>query len=235
MSYCTNCGRKLAENEVCTCKSNQQTNPLPPPPQFDYMGRPLFTAQGEPITYDENGNAVIHKNKSNKNGCLIAIIVTIIVTLIIGAILAAILVPAMLGYVKKSKVQNANAMAKTIYRSMNSALVEMDASDIKIDGKYIICSDKSNNMLYNNDIDTDALYSIFYEYAVLSDECEWFAIIEDGTVVYVAYEEYEDHIVGTYPVTSDSLQDNIPVYNSTGTIEDADLDDLYEFAVMNIT
>ena len=62
-------------------------------------------------------------------------LIELIVVIAIIGVLAAILVPAMLGWVKKSKIQAANADAKTIMTNINAGLEEIDEEgrDITLD------------------------------------------------------------------------------------------------------
>ena len=64
-------------------------------------------------------------------------LIELIVVIAIIGVLATILVPAMLGYVKKSKINAANTDSKTIVTTWNAAIEEMDENDlIVVDGWY---------------------------------------------------------------------------------------------------
>lgn len=56
-------------------------------------------------------------------------LIELIVVIAIIGVLAAILVPAMLGYVRKSKVTTANTTAKSLYNAINTSLVDLDTED----------------------------------------------------------------------------------------------------------
>ena len=64
-------------------------------------------------------------------------LIELIVVIAIIGVLAAILVPAMLGYVKKSKINAANTDCKTLITTYNAAIEEMDEEGITApDGWY---------------------------------------------------------------------------------------------------
>lgn len=239
MPYCSNCGRQLAENEVCNCKEQQVNvppvnNTTPPPtakaviPGYDSLGRPLFTPKGEPITYDENGNPIIEKKK-DKTGCIIAVVIVLFLFIII-LIGGAILVPAMLGYTKKAHNQAAIADVRIFLNSCNSALVELDEIGYKYDGKYIICSDRQLNKSFGDEVDFSKFYSLRDEYYEIPSDDDWFIVIEDGKAVYCAYDG--EHDLATYPVGD--LERNIytcSVYNSSKSYSGDEIEYLYYQAV----
>ena len=61
-------------------------------------------------------------------------LIELIVVIAIIGVLAAILVPAMMGYVKKSKITSANAAAKSIYTGAQSAITDLNAEDENMTG-----------------------------------------------------------------------------------------------------
>ena len=66
-------------------------------------------------------------------------LIELIVVIAIVGVLAAILVPAMMGYVKRSKITTANSASKEIFNALNAAVVEMsqlDAPTTRLIGDY---------------------------------------------------------------------------------------------------
>lgn len=59
-------------------------------------------------------------------------LIELIVVIAIIGVLAAILVPAMLGYVKKSKITTANTTAKSLFNALNTSLVDMDSDGLDL-------------------------------------------------------------------------------------------------------
>lgn len=146
-------------------------------------------------------------------------LIELIVVIAIIGVLAAILVPAMLGYVKKSKIQSANASAKTYLNSANSALTEMDEVDELPDPLGpIITMDKGTST--GDGADELIEYMAYY-----SDDAEagTYALqIVDGICVAAAAREGKYY--GTNPAiyTNKNYDDNKP--NSTTDALDAAYD-----------
>lgn len=225
MPFCKNCGRQLAENEVCNCAANANT--APPTGTFNN------------VNIDPNQP---QKKKSSVPIILIILIPIVIGVLIIGAILAAILVPAMLGYTKKSKTAAMNTKAGTLSKSINSALMEMEELDYNTNGYFIVSSEKKGNLVF--EIPNEYYDRKSFDISVLEskskvyrsdelDEYEWFAVIEDGTCKYAACsEKWHSNYTGSYPAGSVNYGPRF--YNNGKSDKDADLQDLYDYAYKEI-
>ena len=57
-------------------------------------------------------------------------LIELIVVIAIIGILAAILVPAMMGYVKRSKITTANSASKEIYNALNTGVIELSELNV---------------------------------------------------------------------------------------------------------
>ena len=264
MAFCQNCGRLLAENEVCTCTNGNTINlaksdtttppptpgpiptpppapgpiPTPPPAPGAVPPPPPAPAPAPQNSQNVYNNVNAGQPQKKKGGLwwiwLIIIPIVLVVLLVLG-ILAAILVPAMLGYVNKSKVSSANANASSLYKAVSSSLTEMDEENNRIYDYYIICSNKKYN--YNiptEKFDVDDLYKKIDTYYVDSDKCEWFVVVEYGYPTYVASSEsWTSDLVGTYP--SAATTDGPSYYSSYSyKREKASLTKLYNDAAPKV-
>lgn len=212
MPYCQNCGRPLAENEVCNCR-NQNPNP----------GMP------NPAVYQYSNAQVQNPPKKNNTAVIVIIIIAVVMLFVLPVlgILAAILIPAMLGYTAKSQQSDLNFAAKSIYSAYDTAIVEMDEDGYDT-GKtpYIICSETFMNV--GVPFDVDVIYTKAEQYFYDIDEYAYFVIIEDGRVSYVACEESGEDRIGTFPYAT-RVNEGPTTYSGSVGAEGWDLEDLYYY------
>ena len=217
MPYCTNCGRKLNDGEICGCTAPAQGAPMqqtPPPQQIygqqPYSGYPQngqpYPNQPYPYPYPQikptayDGTPLPPPPKPSSTWILAIIIPFVVVTLVLMGIFLAIFVPSLSRYKEKSKQTSINNKASSIYRGANSSLVDLDADDIDTRGDYIISSDSSKSIAVPYDV--EKFYEREKRYFDKVDELEYFIVIRDGHAVYAAAaESWNDKKVriGTYP------------------------------------
>ena len=160
--------------------------------------------------------------KTTKKG--FTLIELIVVIAIIG-VLAALLVPAMLGYVKKSKIQSANSAAAEYCKAVSSAIADLEEEDKDLPattaGTPLTFEVNSNGVSFTSDdtvIDADTLLEYVKSYTDVASNAEFSVVIKDGAAIYGAAKE------GKYYGTSPKVftQKNYP--------DDTDIDSALEAA-----
>ena len=229
MPYCTKYGRQLQEGEVCSCtnantqqsaQSQNNYGSTPQQPYQNYQNQPNpqgFAPNGYPQGYPNQyyGQPMPPQKKSKAWILAIIIPVGIVILLILG-ILAAILVPAMLGYTKKSKMSSENSFANSMVKAATTAIIELEEEGEKVKGKYIICSNKNDNVAVPFDI---ARFNEKFNKYLDSEKLEkheYFILVIDGIVQYTAVSEdwtNKKKMVGTCPA---STLDGTRIYMTNG-------------------
>ena len=129
-------------------------------------------------------------------------LIELIVVIAIIGVLAAILVPAMLGYVKKSKITTANTTAKSIFNALNTSLVDMDS-----DGLALPSGTGQTGISGDNIGDSSLKARVLTYFSDVKKVKEWSYQLTDGQCTAVAA------MNGTYP-GSYPKQMTVEVYNS---------------------
>lgn len=170
-------------------------------------------------------------------------LIELIVVIAIIGVLAAILVPAMLGWVKKSKIQAANADAKTIMTNINAGLEEIDEEgrDITLGNGWYGTLDEggeggaggtggtggTTGGTTSTDVTTwDTVLEYVKEYSDSITTARYSARLQEGVVI--ACVARSGKYYGTYPagLTNKNYNDA-----TDGLGDNPDLSDAWDYAI----
>lgn len=205
----------------------RQGTPPPPGyyqnPQPNYYQTPPPNQPGQGYQYQYQPGTP-PPQKKGPNGCLIAALVCIPVFLVIAAVLAAIFVPAMIGYMKKSRSANANALAKQLYQAAMTVCTDLDSQDVNLSG-YFICGEYSDGV---TDVNLTEFRESMKSYLGTEIDGSYFVVVEGGSCTYACVLT-DDGDYGTYPQTSAPLEVTLYTGDSVEA-NDCTLSDVYNNA-----
>lgn len=128
-------------------------------------------------------------------------LIEIIIVIAIIGVLAAILVPAMLGYIKKSKLRSADLSAETVARAANSALEELSENDCDFETNQSYHHLRGADFTDPGDTpvadDPDTLYTYMADYCDDLMGMEFALFIKDGVCIVTSAASGKYY--GTYP------------------------------------
>ena len=222
MPYCTNCGRKLEDGEVCNCSApaqaaqvQQQASPPQPyiPPQQGYGPQPYGgypqygqPYPGQPYPYPPNyqfaydGQALPPPPKPSNKWILAIIIPFAVFFVVMIVLLLAVYVPSIKRYKNNSKQAAISSKASSIYRAANSTRIALKEDELVTEGDYIISSDSSKNVAVPFDV--EKFYKKENFYFDKASDYNYFIVVRDGYAVYAAVSDSwnsKKEDIGTYP------------------------------------
>jgi len=134
-------------------------------------------------------------------------LIELIVVIAIIGVLAAILVPAMMGWVTKSKIASLNGDASELCTQLQSSIAILETDGYYIENMCIsydgvtlkfMDSDFSSELTVDEAVSSE--FSKIADRLVGSVDDEWAAVIENKVVMAVAYTTSNCDYVGAFPV-----------------------------------
>ncbi len=136
-------------------------------------------------------------------------LIELIVVIAIIGVLAAILIPAMMGWVLKSRVAAYNNDASEICTQLQIVMTDLDGQGKTVGAGGELDLEFTGSTLSTSGLDTDVVTALQGAANNLKDvsKAEWAARIKDSTVIAVVYSENGFRTVGAFPVPGDRNYD----------------------------